>query len=99
LISFDNSETFVVPDYQGRTIANVPGTVANLLGVPFSGLPALTESDLNGQSGRINKVVVLLVDSLGWDIFERSRDHLSGFTERASSQALPFIHSKYPEEH
>ncbi len=82
--TFDIPDAFVVPDYQGGTIANVPATVANLLGVTFSGLPALTTPDLINQSGRINKVVVLLVDSLGWDIFERSREHLSGFIELAT---------------
>jgi len=84
LNAFDLPTEFVVPDYQGRTIANVPGTVANLLGAPYSGLPPLAEPSLNDLSGRINKVIVLLVDSLGWDIFLRSSEHLSGFAKQAA---------------
>jgi hypothetical protein len=29
------AEEFVVPDYMGTTLANIPATVASLLGAPF----------------------------------------------------------------
>jgi len=78
------SDDFVAPNYLANTIANVPGTVSNLLGAPFSGLPALAEPDFDERSGRIKKVVVLLVDSLGWEIFQRSRGKLTDLTKEAA---------------
>lgn len=66
---------FILPDYNGRSLANVPATIAALLGKPFAGLPPLNEPLwrplLHGSP--IRRVVALLVDAMGWNLFERER--------------------------
>lgn len=69
-------DEFVPPDYLSGSIANIPATVASLLQVPFDGLPALREPLWRPFSGRIERVVVLLVDSLGWDFYLRSKPEI-----------------------
>lgn len=73
-------EEFVPPDYLSGSIANIPATVANLLQVPFDGLPALREPMWRPFSGRIERVVVLLIDSLGWDMYLRSKPEINWFS-------------------
>ena len=67
-------DSFVSPDYSGRSLANIPATVASLLDVPFQGLPPLQEELWSPIAGRAKRVIVLLLDSLGWEIFARERD-------------------------
>ena len=61
---------FTPPDYDGGSLANVPATIAEMLGVPPPGLPALRDP-LWKPLGRAKRVVLLLIDSLGWPIFQR----------------------------
>jgi hypothetical protein len=63
-------EEFVLPDYGGRTLANVPATVAAWLGAPLTGLPPLYEPLWQPVGNSIKRVVVLLLDSLGWNILQ-----------------------------
>lgn len=65
------SDDFVWPNYDGKTIANIPSTVAALLDVPFNGLPPL-EGDLwHSVGGDVKRVVVILMDALGWNIVSK----------------------------
>ena len=65
-----NSE-FVWPDYNGGCIANIPSTVAQLLEVPFEGLPALRDELWQPVSGDVKRVVVILIDAMGWNIVNK----------------------------
>jgi predicted AlkP superfamily pyrophosphatase or phosphodiesterase len=77
-------DEFVRPDYTGRSIANVPATVAALLGVPFAGLPPLAESLWRPLDGDVQRVVVLLVDAFGWNLFQQEESRLGGLLARAA---------------
>ena len=77
-------EEFVLPAYDGGSIANVPATAAALLGLPFDGLPPLREAAWRPLDGNVNRVVVLLVDAFGWNLLEHVEDDLAWLLERAS---------------
>ncbi|RMG97691.1 MAG: hypothetical protein D6706_08205 [Chloroflexi bacterium] len=80
--------TFWPPNYGDGSIANVPATIASLLGVPFEGLPPLQESLWRPLLGKpIRRVVLVIVDALGanlvsgaghWFDWWRSRTAVSG---------------------
>ncbi len=57
-----------LPFYDGLSLANLPGTVTQLLGAPSFGRPALDESMLESLGGPYKKVVFLLVDALGYTL-------------------------------
>ncbi|MBE2200191.1 MAG: alkaline phosphatase family protein [Anaerolinea sp.] len=64
---------FLAPNYSDGSIANVPATIAALLGVPFAGLGPLREELWRSFGGDVQRVVLLIVDSLGWQMVERER--------------------------
>jgi len=65
---------FRPPDYQGGSLANIPATIANVLGAPFTGLPPLHDPLWQPLASGAKRVVLLLIDSLGWDIYQREQD-------------------------
>lgn len=69
-------DNFLFPDYRGGSLANIPATAAALLEVPFEGLPPLRESLWAPVKGRASRIIVLLLDSLGWEIYRRERARL-----------------------
>jgi len=57
---------FVMPDYEGRGLLNVPATVLDLLGARDAGdAPPLADLDPALHEG-VRQVVVVLADGLGW---------------------------------
>lgn len=71
----------VLPAYGGRSIANLPPTVGRLLGVEsgWAG-PPLAADLLGALPGEVERVVVLLVDGLGWNRLRRQlADDDAGF--------------------
>ena len=75
-------EEFLVPDYSGGTIGNVPATIAALLGVPFKGLRPLA-SPLWEPLGQAKRVVLLIIDAFGWNLFQKEQENLPDFTREA----------------
>jgi len=61
----------VLPNYEGLSLANIPCTIANLLNVPDFGSPHLDEDITEHLDGPYEKVVLLLVDALGYALFTR----------------------------
>ena len=60
-------ESFVLPHYDGRSIANLPATIGSLLGAPEGwASPALDAKVLEPLPHDIERVVLLLVDGLPW---------------------------------
>jgi len=60
---------FVMPDYDGGSIANLPGQVAAWLGAgPFGG-GALHPEWVSAVQGPVTRVVMVLVDALGYQRF------------------------------
>ncbi|MEM8859822.1 MAG: alkaline phosphatase family protein, partial [Chloroflexota bacterium] len=67
----------VYPEYgvngqSGRSIGNIGGTIAKLLGIPFQGLPALPETFLQPllAKGKVDRVVLIIVDAMGQNLFD-----------------------------
>ncbi|MDX1662356.1 MAG: alkaline phosphatase family protein [Candidatus Promineifilaceae bacterium] len=71
------------PDYGGGTIANIPATTAALLGAPFDGLPPLREAAWQPLADGVKRVVVLVVDAMGWNLVQRVLDEQSWVWTRA----------------
>lgn len=76
-------EAFSLPDYAGGSIANVPATVARLLGVQLQGLPALSEP-LWRPLGDVQRVVLLTLDAFGWNLFQARQDLVSAVSHKAT---------------
>lgn len=76
-------DEFVRPAYEGGSIGNIPATVAGLLGVPFTGLPPLPP-DLWRPLGDVRRVVVLIIDSLGWNLLEAAQPYLDPMLRQAA---------------
>ena len=81
------AEEFVVPDYRGSTLANIPGTVAALLGAPFTGLPPLYDHYWRPFQGNTRRVIVLLLDAFGWNLFQQEREQLDWLVEMTAVQS------------
>lgn len=64
---------FVLPDYAGGSIANVPATIAQMLDVPFQGLPPLRPELWQGMKKPTKRVVLLVLDAFGWNLVEGNR--------------------------
>lgn len=77
-------EEYVLPAYDGGSIANVPATAAAMLGVPFDGLPPLQEAAWRPLAGNVRRVVVLLIDAFGWNLLPRVEGDLGWLLERAA---------------
>lgn len=67
----EKSQQIVLPDIAGHSLSNIPGTVSKLLGGPEMSRPALSPEILDKFDGRYRNVIVLLVDALGYDHFQR----------------------------
>jgi hypothetical protein len=61
---------FVIPDYDGGSIANLPGQVAAWLGAGRFGGPPLHPDWVTALGGPVTRVVMVLVDALGYQRFQ-----------------------------
>jgi len=64
-------EDFVLPFYEGLSLVNIPGTISNLLGAPDFGKQSLDTSITRPIGGLYQKVILLLVDALGYQLLNR----------------------------
>ncbi len=71
LNGLDLGADLLMPHYQGYSLVNVAGSVAKLLGAPDFGQGALDATLLSRVGGPYKKVILLLVDALGYDLFRR----------------------------
>ena len=71
--AFPMDEDMMLPYYQGLSLVNLPATVCSLLDVPIFGQPPLEEGILARLGGPYEKVVFLLVDALGYSLFNKMR--------------------------
>lgn len=64
---------FVVPRYDGLSVANVPATLAAMLGAEVGTLPPLDERLWRHAVGdEIERVVLFVVDAIGWRRMQRA---------------------------
>ncbi len=89
------------PIYEGRSLVNVPSSIARAVGAKIAGEPPLApplDSDLDPFAGRRAEgpVVVLLVDGLGWRDPDRTAERArAGFPAAWAARARP-ITSVFP---
>ncbi|MEA3327367.1 MAG: alkaline phosphatase family protein [Chloroflexota bacterium] len=79
----------VLPNYEGLSLANLPCTVAHLLNAPDFGSAPLDEDITEPLNGPYEKVVLLLVDALGYALFNRLLESQHDiFWKRYADQAI-----------
>lgn len=60
-------DSFVWPRYEGRCVGNLAATVAQMLGAAMPGaLPPLDSGVLEGLTDGVKRVVLLVMDGMGW---------------------------------
>ncbi len=74
---------FVIPNYENGCIANVPATIANWLGIPCTGLPALSAEMWQPVTGDVQHVIVFVIDALGWNILNQIGETLPAWETAA----------------
>ncbi|MGA7922459.1 MAG: alkaline phosphatase family protein [Thermoplasmata archaeon] len=89
-----------VPRYDGRSIVNIPSTIAAALGVEADGSPPLApplDPDLDPiSSAKEGPILVVLVDGLGWYGFRRWSDIGETADQRVWSARARPITSVFP---
>lgn len=86
---------FLPPNYEDGSIANIPATIAHLLNVPFAGLPPLRPELWQPLAGDVKRVVLLVLDSLGWQLVERERPSFAALIGQETAVLQP-ITSIFP---
>lgn len=76
-------EAFTWPAYDGRSIGNIPATIAETLKVPFNGLPALEPKLWQPLAGDCRRVVLLTLDAFGWNLLQAEEARLGGLLNKA----------------
>lgn len=56
---------FIVPNYAGRSIVNVPASIAKIFGVNMS-TPPLDAAHIEKYSANVKRIVLVIVDALGY---------------------------------
>ncbi len=64
----------ILPDYDGLSLVNIPSAICQLLGVPPFGKAPLDKTIIKPIDGPYEKVVLLLVDALGYNLLNRLMD-------------------------
>lgn len=81
-----NSDDFLPAAYADGSIANIPATIATLLDTPFEGLPPLRPAAWQPLNGDVQRVVLVLVDALGWDLLQGARSRAGWLWQQALVQ-------------
>ena len=64
----DLPDNLVWPRYEGLSVGNLAATIGQALGVPLEGtLPPLRADLLDGMLDGVKRVVLLVMDALGWE--------------------------------
>ena len=59
------------PRYEGHSLANIPSTICQLLDIPEFGEVALSQHLMDGLGGPYKKVILLVVDALGYYLLKQ----------------------------
>ena len=71
LPGLDLGEGFLLPDYQGGSILNLPASLCHWLGAPGLGSAAPLRQELLSPFGEIRRVILVLVDALALHRLQR----------------------------
>jgi len=77
-------DEFLPPNYQDGSIANIPATIAALLGTRLHGLSPLPEALWQPLGDDINRVVSIIVDGWGWNLLNKERPFLQPLLDQAT---------------
>lgn len=80
---FNLPREFMWPAYDGRSIANIPATVASILHAPFDGLPPLSAELWQPIASGAKRVVLLILDAFGWNLLQAEQAQLAGMINKA----------------
>ncbi|MFW6449353.1 MAG: alkaline phosphatase family protein, partial [Halobacteriota archaeon] len=91
---------YVRPDYAGRSIANLPDSVAAILDAPADRpLPSsILAPAVEAREAPIEHVVLVVVDGFGWDRFVELRDGMAPLSRLAERATVSPLTSTYPSE-
>lgn len=64
-------DDMILPYYDGLSLVNIPGTISRLFDAPGFGKPPLDQSIMDAIGGPYEKVILLLVDAMGKNLFDR----------------------------
>ncbi len=83
------NSSLTLPYYQGLSLVNIPGTVTRLLDVADFGKPCLDDLIMEQLGGPYEKVILLLVDALGYHLLqERMRSEPNLIWRRCFDKAI-----------
>ena len=71
LSNLDLGSNFITPQYNGRSLANLPDSICQLLDIPPLGIGSLEEDWLTPAGEDIQRVVLVLMDALSLERFRR----------------------------
>jgi hypothetical protein len=94
-----SGEDWVMPGYDGLSIANLPATVAALFGTELPGaLPALASELWNDWLPGLQRLVLVVLDALGYRMLQRMQAAGEGqvFTELAGAGRMIPLTSVFP---
>ncbi len=76
-------DEFLLPAYDGRSIANIPATAAEILHIPFQGLPPLSPELWQPVADGTKRVVLLVLDAFGWNLLQAEAANLARLIKKA----------------
>ena len=88
-------QDWIMPAYDGLSIANLPATIAAMLGTELPGaLPTLPEGLWTDWQPGLRRIVLIVLDALGWQALQRMQaagdaEVFSRLTGEASGQLVP----------
>lgn len=82
-LPFTLPDELTPPAYDGRSIANIPATAAEILHVPFNGLPSLAAELWQPLAGGAKRVVLLVLDAFGWNLLQAEEANLQRLVKKA----------------
>lgn len=79
-------QKLIVPDYERNTVANVPATIAALLGAQVPGLPPLRAELWRPllDDGEVRHVILLIADGMGQNLIGRRREDTAWLAKEAT---------------
>jgi len=85
----DQPSTFVLPDYEGRSLLNVPATLGRLLGVELPGIAAPLGEEYWRPFARVRRIVLVLLDAFGYRHLQQiMAEQPQGLWARLAAQGL-----------